>query len=205
MTMTTLKKNEMFNVPQGFSANQIAKMIAFKYGVDASDFTFDKLGNKLIYAPKKKAIIKKPKGMSVADYYNNIVLASNKKLAETEKKYINEEWKPVQNLGRYFEGKVDYSCLYEVSNMGRLRCIDVNNAMNCSISDGYDAPTRNAMQFHLNAKGINGETLNTCPDVKYMVADAFLEQQDPKKYIVVHIDGDYHNNKVSNLAWVERK
>lgn len=196
-----IKKNDSFGIPQGFNAKQTAKMIAAKFGVSASDFV--QFGNKIVFQPKKKVVFSKPANMGVQDYFNSIVLPNNKQVAEMVAKCENEEWRPVQNVGRYFDGEVDYGCFYEVSNLGRLKTIDVNNAMNCSISEGYDAPTRNAMQFHLNAK-VNGKTLNTCPDVKYMVADAFLEAKDPKTYMIIHIDGDYHNNRVDNLQWAER-
>jgi DNA-binding winged helix-turn-helix (wHTH) protein len=113
----------------------------------------------------------------------------------------DEEWRPVPNKGRYFGGEADYGNYYEISNLGRLRTINLQNAAKSSISCGYDAPTRKAMQFHLNHKS----GMNTCPDVKYMVADAFLGEHDLENNMVVHIDGDYHNNRADNLKWVPRK
>ena len=193
-----MQKNDSFSVPQGFNANQMAKAIAAKYGVNSTDFVFDKLSRKLFYQPKKKASTsKRPKGMTDEEYYRSLNLA---KISQDVKSVETEEWRPIQNMGRYFGGDVDYSFRYEVSNKGRLKTIDGDTF---TISEGYDAPTRKAMQFHLNAK-VGGEVLNTCPDVKYMVADAFLEAKDTKKYIVIHVDGDYHNNEVTNLMWVQR-
>jgi hypothetical protein len=138
--------------------------------------------------------------MTVQAYFDTIVLANNKELAAKVAMYENETWLPIQNIGRYFGGDVDYSAFYEVSNMGRIKIVDCTNAMRCDITTGYDTPTRNAMQFTLNDR--NGK--RTTSDVKYMVADAFLGEHEIKLNEVVHIDGDYHNNKADNLMWVTR-
>lgn len=200
--MSTIKKNDEFIIPMGMTAKSLAKILANNLGVEVCDFVEN--GKKLIYIPKKKSIIKKPNNMGMAEYIEKLVLPNNQEFSIASGKYENEVWRPVQNIGRYFDGEVDYSDYYEVSNFGRLRAINVKDAMKSSISEGYDAPTRNAMQFHLNAKGIDGKKMNTCPDIKYMVADAFLEHKDESKFMIVHIDCDYHNNCVDNLSWVER-
>ncbi len=200
--MSTIKKNDEFIIPMGMTAKSLAKILANNLGVEVCDFVEN--GKKLIYIPKKKTIIKKPNNMGMAEYIEKLVLPNNQEFSIASGKYENEVWRPVQNVGRYFDGEVDYSDYYEVSNFGRLRAINVKDAMKSSISEGYDAPTRNAMQFHLNAKGIDGKKMNTCPDIKYMVADAFLEHKDESKFMIVHIDCDYHNNCVDNLSWVER-
>ena len=193
-----IKKNDSFSIPSGFNAKQTAKMIAAKFGVNASDFV--QFGNTIIFQPKKKVVFSKPEKMSVEDYFNNIVLPNNKELAAMVAMYDDEVWLPIQNIGRYFDGEVDYSQFYEVSNKGRIKMIDCGNAMKSSITVGYDTPTRNAMQFTLNDR--NGK--RTTSDVKYMVADAFLGDHDIKLNEVIHIDGDYHNNKSENLMWVTR-
>lgn len=191
-----IKKNDSFGIPQGFNAKQTAKMVASKFGVSAADFV--QFGNKVVYQPKKKASTsKRSKCVTDEKDCRSINLSQ---ISQDGKSVETEEWRPIQNIGRYFGGEVDYGFRYEVSNKGRLKKIDGETF---TISEGYDATTRKAMQFHLNAK-VGGETLNTCPDVKYMVADAFLEAKDTKKYIVIHIDGDYHNNEVTNLMWVQR-
>lgn len=193
-----IKKNDSFGIPQGFNAKQTAKMIAAKFGVNASDFV--QFGNTIIFQPKKKVVFSKPANMSVKDYFEKIVLPNNDEIAAMVAMYDDEVWLPIQNIGRYFEGEVDYSQFYEVSNKGRIKMIDCGNAMKSNISVGYDTPTRNAMQFTLNDR--NGK--RTTSDVKYMVADAFLGDHDIKLNEVIHIDGDYHNNKSENLMWVTR-
>jgi DNA-binding winged helix-turn-helix (wHTH) protein len=179
----------------------LAKMIASKYGVNPADFLVGKNGT-IVYQPKRTAkpkpqTISKPENMSVEEYKEKFVIPMNPDLKDLE----DEEWRPVPNKGRYFGGEADYGNYYEISNLGRLRTINLQNAAKSSISCGYDAPTRKAMQFHLNHKS----GMNTCPDVKYMVADAFLGEHDLENNMVVHIDGDYHNNRADNLKWVHRK
>ena len=183
----------------------MAKVLAKQYGINPNDLDFD--GISLVYNPRKKArrIISKPENMPIDKYYKEYVLPNNPKIAEEENKYPDEEWRPVQNIGRYFKGLADFSSVYEVSSYGRLKSINVEDAAKSRIYSGYEAPTRNAMQFHLNTTDQNGEALKTCPDVKYMVADAFLEPHDPKQYMVIQKDGDWRNNKVDNLMWVPRK
>lgn len=193
-----IKKNDTFVIPQGMSAKTTARMIATKYGVDVLDFV--EQGKKIVYLPKKKTAIKKPKGMTISDYFEQIVLLNNQEVAKQITLFEGEKWLPIQNIGRYFGGNVDYSMFYEVSDKGRIKIIDCGDVMKCKITSGYDTPTRNAMQFTLNDK----EGKRTTSDVKYMVADAFMGEHDIKLNEVIHIDGDYHNNDVKNLMWVER-
>lgn len=196
--MSTIKKTDEFMIPQGMNAKQTAKMLANTFGVAISDFVEN--GKKLIYSPKRKVVYKKPVGMTVKDYFEKIVLPNNNEVAAQLRVFDNEKWLPIQNIGRYFDGEVDYSQFYEVSDKGRIKLIDCTNAMECKITCGYDTPTRNAMQFTLNDR--NGK--RTTSDVKYMVADAFLGEHDIAINEVIHIDGDYHNNNSDNLMWVTR-
>ena len=53
-----IKKNDSFGIQQGFNANQTAKMVAAKYGVNATDFV--QFGNCIIFQPKKKVVFSKP-------------------------------------------------------------------------------------------------------------------------------------------------
>lgn len=195
-----LKKGDIFKL-NGINPKTMAKMIASKYGANPEDFVPGKNGT-IVYQPKRTAkpkaqVVSKPEDMSVEDYKEKFVIPMKPELKDIE----GEEWRPVENKNRYFGGDVDYGNYYEISNLGRLRTINLQNAAKSSISVGYDAPTRKAMQFHLNHKS----GMNTCPDVKYIVADAFLGEHDLQDNMVVHIDGDYHNNRADNLKWVPRK
>lgn len=190
-----LNKGDTFSL-SGMKPEQMARIIASKYGVNPNDFVVKR--GMLTYEPKKvaKQRISKPEDMSVDDYKNKCVIPLKPELKDID----GEEWRPIKNMGCYFGGDVDYSNYYEVSNLGRVRNIDFGNAAGSNVSYGYDAPTRKAMQYHLNHKS----GMNTCPDIKYMVADAFLGEHNPKDNMVIHIDGDYHNNRAENLKWVPR-
>lgn len=46
----------------------------------------------------------------------------------------------------------------------------------------------------------------SCPYVHKLVAMAWLDNPDPKKYqVVIHRDGDPANNYAGNLMWIEKK
>lgn len=149
-------------------------------------------------APKQK--ISKPEGMSPKQYEDSIVKKYNEKYAkESQSLFPEEEFRPIRNSGRYFRGEADYSNYYEISNYGRLKVINFEDASKCRIVNGYDAPSSKAMQFNLNGDQ------HTCPPVHNMVADAFLEPKDPHDFMVKHKNGDYHDNRAENLEWVPRK
>lgn len=156
-------------------------------------------------APKvKRQITPKPDNMSDEEYFETIVIPQNEKVRAESEKFPDEEWRPLVNGGRYFGGEADYSKSYAISNHGRLRVLNYGNPNKSRIVNPYPAETRNAMQFNLMGAGNDGTNLHTCPNVAYMVANAFLGEQDPKLYLVRHIDGDWRNNNVDNLEWVPR-
>lgn len=197
------------------------KILRLKYGVDPNDFDYigdGKMG-KFIYKvkPKKsRPSTKKPKFKSqdlgrkegeTEQEYLERVREINPKFADVEKEIPGEEWRPLQNTGRYFGGATDYTRSHEVSNMGRIRTIDFADPMRSRISTGYDAPTRNARQFHLDTHDEAGEAQKTTPPIHTMVADAWLDAPEGniEDYDIEHIDGNYHNNRADNLRYVLRK
>lgn len=88
-----------------------------------------------------------------------------------------------------YEGK------YQVSNLGNVRSLNYQNTKKIKIlcpvnhHGGYQI-------IHLGTSKIKM--------VHTLVAEAFIENPEGKKY-VNHIDGNKHNNKVSNLEWVTSK
>lgn len=190
------------------------KIIQTHYGVNPDDFEFVG-GGKFIYRPKrrgsarqkpKKEFLGRKEGETEQDYLERI-RKLNQKFANAEKEIEGEQWRPVVNTGRYRSGRTDYTRSHEVSNMGRLRTIDYKDPMRSRISIGYDAPTRKARQFHLDAKTADGEWEKTTPPVHTMVADAWLDAPEGniEDYDVEHIDGDYHNNRADNLRYVLKR
>ena len=194
------------------------KIIRAKYGLNPDDFEYVGSG-KFIYKakgrsgaarqpkPKKeKEFLGRKEGETEQDYLER-VRELNKKFADVEKEIEGEQWRPVVNTGRYRSGNTDYTRSHEVSNMGRLRTLDYEDPMRSRISTGYDAPTRKARQFHLDAKTADGEWEKTTPPVHTMVADAWLDAPEGniEDYDVEHIDGNYHNNRADNLRYVLRK
>ena len=189
------------------------KIIRLKYGMNPDDFEY--IGNgKFVYKVKQKKTnprTKKPKFRSqdlgrkdgeTEQEYLERVREINPKFAEVEGEIPGEEWRPIVNKGRYFSGDTDYTKSYEVSNMGRIRIIDFEDPMRSRISSGYDAPGKNARNFHLDLPGFK-----TTPPIHTLVADAWLPEPEGgiENYDVEHIDGNYHNNRADNLRYVLRK
>ena len=189
------------------------KIIRLKYGMNPDDFEY--IGNgKFVYKVKQKKTtprIKKPKFRSqdlgrkegeTEQEYLERVREINPKFAEVEGEIPGEEWRPIVNKGRYFSGDTDYTKAYEVSNMGRIRIIDFEDPMRSRISSGYDAPGKNARNFHLDLPGFK-----TTPPIHTLVADAWLPEPEGgiENYDVEHIDGNYHNNRADNLRKIKKK
>lgn len=95
---------------------------------------------------------------------------------------VEEEWRPVSRT----DGQ------YEVSNLGRVRslkCHKVRIMPQTTQRTGY-----HAFMVHIDRK-------SQCRKVHREVALAFIPNPEHLPE-VNHIDGNKHNNKVSNLEWV---
>lgn len=212
----TFKPGSSITIPGSESLGR--KVLMARYGANPDDFEYVG-GGRFVYRakgrsastrqprPKKqKEFLGRKEGETEQDYLER-VRELNKKFSDVEREIEGEDWRPVKNTGRYFGGLSDYSKSHEVSNMGRIRTIDYNDPMRSRISTGYDAPTRNSRQFHLDTMDDSGTAQKTTPPIHTMVADAWLEPPEGniEDYDVEHIDGNYNNNRADNLRYVLRK
>ena len=140
------------------------------------DLYFDDILNSKILVAKSKGILetmKNAKGKKAMSKRNPV---------HTEiTNFEGEVWKPV-----VWNGGI-YAKDFEVSNLGRVR-----NTADGSIVPSYYAETRKANQVHL------GET--TTPSVAHLVAESFVPN-DFGFTKIVHLDGDYQNDRWDNLEW----
>lgn len=207
---STLRESENFanGVPKQLRAKFLKKVASEHPELDPAGFFY--VGGSLKHngkksqkaAPREK--ISKPEGMSNAEYEQKLVIPNNKEYREQLARCEGEEFRPIVNGGRYFGGTADYGCDYEISNKGHLKVLNHGDVIKSKIYDPYPAPTRKAMQFHLNGFDNQGNAQKTCPNVAYMVANAFLGEHDPVNFLVIHKDGNWQNNDAENLEWVPR-
>lgn len=95
---------------------------------------------------------------------------------------MEEIWKKIE----------DYGCLYEVSNLGRIRDLHGNIKPMYKQNKGY----------YCLSLYYNGKTYH--PTIHRLVANAFLDKVEGYNQIN-HIDGDKSNNKAENLEWTNQR
>lgn len=91
---------------------------------------------------------------------------------------ITEEWKQIKDFPNY-----------EISNTGKIRNQNKKELKPFNQNNGY-------VQVQLYKDSFNKRFL-----VHRLVAKAFIPNNENKKY-VNHIDGNKHNNCITNLEWV---
>lgn len=116
-------------------------------------------------------------------------------LYDEEDEFADEEWRDIEG----FEG------LYQVSNKGRVKALErlVEN------NGGMQRKHEKILQGNYNGK--NRGTVILCKDGKTypmlpyrLVAKAFIPNPENKPE-VDHLDTNFYNNNVENLAWVTHK
>ena len=107
-----------------------------------------------------------------------------------------EMWKSI-------DGYVGY---YEVSSYGRIRSLP----RKVNFINGTTRNLKGKILKHMvDINGYEYVMLACCGEqerkfVHRLVAEAFLEQEDPS-YEVNHIDGNKQNNNITNLEWVSHR
>lgn len=98
----------------------------------------------------------------------------------------NEQWKPIEGTkGKYF-----------ISNYGRLKSY-------CRYNARLIKPYCNQYDYLRADIRRNGKRETAL--IHRLVAEAFIKNDNPEEQDTIdHIDGNKHNNTVSNLRWLSR-
>ena len=196
-------------IPAHIRDKFIKKVAAEHPELDPNGFYYTSTGDLLHNGKKRpkrttpKPVISKPEGMSDEEYEQKLIIPNNPKYREDLEKYPDEEFRPLINGGRYYGGETEYGNDYEISNKGRIKVINHGNVLHSRIIEPNHAETKKGSQAHIMAYDEGeGKMKDTCSNVAYMVANAFLGEHDPSQWLVKHKDGDWRNNCVENLEWV---
>ena len=98
---------------------------------------------------------------------------------------MSEEWRDIE----------DYECLYQVSNLGRVKSLKFNKER--ILKPGMDRGGYLQVGLHAGGK-------RKVLTVHRLVASAFVPNPDNKPE-VNHVDEDKSNNRACNLEWLTRK
>lgn len=116
---------------------------------------------------------------AVYNKVTDIIVAAQKQTTESS----DETWKAIDG----YEGK------YEISNMGRVRSFIGNNIR-----------ILKARHHHRSSYvSLQKDGKEATLTIGREVAKWFVENPNGWKHII-HIDGDFTNNKASNLKWIEK-
>ena len=114
--------------------------------------------------------------------------------------FWNEKWMPI-----IFEG-IENPPRYEVSNYGRLRSFQSTSATRSgnTADNAQSKPIKGSVIQGYRSLNIRaeGKTLNRY--VHKLVAEIFLNQDQPDQLFVIHLDHDKQNNYYLNLRWVTK-
>ena len=110
---------------------------------------------------------------------------------------MNEIWKPIKG----------YEGIYEVSSYGRVRSLD-RHIVRKNDADyrlkGRVLTPKTYKRHYAKVRLIIANVSDNEYHVHRLVADAFVE--NPKGFPNVrHINGDIHDNRADNLAWVTQR
>ena len=204
-----------FLAKPGTPVDKARRFFAKKYGLKIEYLYPDpKMPDCYVYFPPKKRKAKeKPAGKEFAGRQGNESYSEylerirqvNPAFAKTEQEIPGEEWRPIVNMGRWFKKQPDAKLgQYEVSNMGRIRYIDYTDPISSKISSGAVWNNKKGQNIELFARSDkDGATTRTSTGIHNIVADTFIgpPSDNPKTYIVIHKNGNPHDNRVENLEY----
>lgn len=93
-----------------------------------------------------------------------------------------EQWKTIEHFPKY-----------SVSDQGRIRYDQTGRILRCNVN-----------QYGLLQVGLMDEGVQKHRSVPLLVAKAFLPELPGPFDTPINLDGDRHNNQVTNLAWRPR-
>lgn len=108
--------------------------------------------------------------------------------------------------------EIDGFDYYQISNTGKIRSIDrviISKANQHQPFKGKELVLRNNKKsphlFFEVSKVINDKKARKTFYIHKEVANYFIPKPSAKHIYVTHLDGDYKNNNVENLAWITHK
>lgn len=132
----------------------------------------------------------------MTEFYGTLMTCKHCYCNEIKKKRA-ESHIGIQNLpSEVWKDIVGYEGIYQVSNLGRIKSLNRTKPDGSMVYEKLLAisPKTNMVTLSKN-KSVEHKTIHN------LVASAFIP--NPNKFrMVKHLDGNYHNNKSDNLAWV---
>ena len=190
-------KNKMSNVTVKEKVENILSVFPNMSNKDIADIVDST--PKYVYRVRRMVNMTKDE---LADYYRNKNKSRRKKAREKSKK---ESTGVIDGAGEVWKRVLGYEDSYEVSNYGRIkslsRKIEVHRDGETHVRyyrERLMSPSIRARYPNVNLSS-DGRPENF--SIHRLVAQAFIPNPENKPY-VNHIDGDTHNNHVSNLEWV---
>lgn len=94
-----------------------------------------------------------------------------------------EEWRDIE----------DYENLYQVSNFGRVKSLRRNQIIQLR-----KAPSGKTLGLYLHKNG-----KKKWHTIQFLVLKTFVGIPNDKYYTMLHLDGDYNNNRLDNLMYAD--
>jgi len=120
-------------------------------------------------------------------------------------------WEEMEDLkGEVWKDIAGYEGRYQISNLGRVKSVKRLAYNPHVLGDGCYRTVPERILKHNNNRGyhcvyIRSDNVTKVHRIHYLVARAFIGEPPSPSYLVIHLDGNKHNNVVENLKWVTPK